>query len=113
VPVAVPAKPVEKKPAEKKPAARKPQPAPRGAQDADEDLLFDDDSDHPRRKARRLVRDPKTGELVAEKRRKHSRRNWRDEVDPWTGEDDFDFDDDLMDFTEEDFLSGGDDDEDE
>ena len=105
--------PEPEKPAAERPAAHKPEPARPSSSAAEEEQIFGDDAGHPRRKARRLVRDPKTGELVAEKRRKRSRRDWRDDIDSWTGEDDFDFDDELMDFTEEDFLAGGEDDEEE
>jgi N utilization substance protein A len=61
--------------------------------ESDED---EDDEHHHKRPSRRLVRDPKTGKLVAEKRRKRSRRrpDWLDQVGEWTEEevamDDFD-----------------------
>ncbi len=103
--------PATVKPAAK--AAETPRPAPAPSKpawtkprDAEEELLVGD-SGKPQRQTRRLVRDPKTGELVAEVRRKRSRRDWRDDVDKWTGEEDFDFDEDEMDFKEEDFLAGG------
>jgi len=57
-------------------------------------------------KARRLVRDPKTGKLVAEHQRKRSRRRpvWEEEVGRWSEEEL----DDALGFTEYDFVSEGD-----
>jgi N utilization substance protein A len=64
-----------------------------------------------RRRKRRLVRDPKTGALIAETRRKGSRQRpeWEEDVGRWT-------DDDLKDamgFTEDDFLARVSEDDDE
>lgn len=118
LPAAEPAAPVaaeaplepvgEPEPAAERPAARRSEPQ--------REELYDDDDDlgggaQPRRK-RRLVRDPKTGELVAKKQRKRSRRrsDWEDEIGRWEGEDEFD---DTMGFTEDDFLGSDDDDADE
>jgi transcription termination/antitermination protein NusA len=64
-------------------------------------------------KAKKLVRDPRTGKMVAEKERKPSRRrgDWDAELDRWADEEI----DDTLGFSEEDFLAGkdaGDDDAD-
>ncbi len=72
---------------------------PLGVQDED----LDPDTAHRRkREHRRLIRDPVTGELVAEQRRKRSRRrpDWEEDLGRWSEDDLFD----MMDFTEEDFL---------
>jgi len=85
---------------------------PTDFEDGDDEYEIDS-SGRRSRKKRHLVRDPKTGQLVAERRRKQSRRRprWEDELGRWTGEDEFD---DAMGFTEDDFLTSDmDEDEDE
>ena len=54
----------------------------------DEEEDEDDDEQQQKRRSRRLVRDPKTGKLVAEKRRKRSRRrqDWMAEAEEWDEE---------------------------
>jgi hypothetical protein len=84
------------------------------APDEEEDEA--DDEGHPRRPSRQLVRDPSTGKLVAEKRRKRSRRrpDWLEQAVEWTGDevamDDFDLFGDPEDFG---FEDEDDDEEDE
>lgn len=79
-----------------------------GDEEVDEDLLFETSS-KKRNRGKRLVRDPKTGNLVVQRRRKESRASWKDEVDDrFAGEENID---DSMGFTEDDFLAGADDDE--
>jgi N utilization substance protein A len=68
----------------------------------EEDEDFEAGGKGKRRKARRLVRDPKTGEVVATHRRKKSRQRpeWKDDVGRWS-------DDDMADalgITEYDFV---------
>jgi len=76
-------------------------------EETDEDLLFETSS-KKRNRGKRLVRDPKTGNLVVQRRRKDSRASWKDDVDDrLAGEENLD----DMGFTEDDFIAGGDDDE--
>jgi len=90
------------------PAAAQPIAVPKEAwRAADDDEILDDELvdsgvGGPRRK-RRLVRDPKTGALVAQPRRKSSRvrPEWEEDIGRWTEEDL----EDAMGFTEDDFLS--------
>lgn len=96
---------------EDKPAARKLPPRERRRETEDEELdeLLSGADRHRRKKV--LVRDPATGRLVAQTKRKGSRQRpeWEEDLGRWSGEDDF-FDD-TMGFTESDFL--GEDDEDD
>jgi N utilization substance protein A len=82
-------------------------PPERAGGDADDELLK---PQQPQRKKRRLVRDPKTGQLIAQTQRKRSRRrpDWEEGQGRWSGEDLTD----SMGFTEEDFLGGTEDYED-
>jgi hypothetical protein len=75
---------------------------PSGAPQQEEDEFLVGDRARPKREHRRLVRDPVTGELVAEQRRKRSRRrpDWEEDVGRWSEEDLHA----MMDFTEADFL---------
>jgi N utilization substance protein A len=69
----------------------------------DEEEDFGDDAGKGRkRKARKLERDPKTGQVVAKTQRKRSRRRpeWEDEIGRWSEEEL----EDALGFTEYDFL---------
>ncbi|MFN2250339.1 MAG: transcription termination factor NusA [Anaerolineae bacterium] len=90
-----------------RPAAHGRERQPREVEDeAELELLRPQQRGHEKR---RLVRDPKTGELVARTTRKSSRRRpeWEEEVGRWSEEDFVD----AMGFTEADFLGGADDDD--
>ncbi|MEO8083304.1 MAG: transcription termination factor NusA [Ardenticatenales bacterium] len=77
-------------------------------EEIDDDLLFETSS-KKRNRGKRLVRDPKTGNLVVQRRRKESRASWKDEVDDrFAGEENID---DSMGFTEDDFLAAAEDEE--
>ncbi len=100
--------PVEEVLDEVKPAARKLPPRERRKEVEDDeldDLLGGTDRS---RKKKVLIRDPVTGRLIAEPKRKHSRQrpDWEEDIGRWSGEDDF-FDD-TMGFTENDFIGEGD-----
>lgn len=82
------------------------EPAAEGDEEVDEDLLFETSS-KKRNRGKRLVRDPKTGNLVVQRRRKESRASWKDEVDDrFAGEENLE----DMGFTEDDFLAAADED---
>ncbi len=88
------------------PVAGEAEAAVEGDEEVDEDLLFETSS-KKRNRGKRLVRDPKTGNLVVQRRRKESRASWKDEVDDrFAGEENLD----DMGFTEDDFLAGADED---
>ncbi len=79
-----------KAPAKAKPE-RPPAPAWRAAGEPEEEELEDlEGAPHRKRKARRLVRDPVTGKMVAMIRRKRSRRRgeWMRDVETWEEETD-------------------------
>jgi hypothetical protein len=63
------------------------------------------------RRKKRLIRDPKTGKLIAQPRRKHTRTRpeWEEDIGRWT-EDDLE---DAMGFTEDDFIAKQSDDDEE
>ena len=92
---------------EERPTARKPQPRERHREIEDEELdnLLGGADRHRKKKV--LVRDPVTGRLIAQPKRKRSRQrpDWEEDIGRWSGEDDF-FDD-TMGFTEDDFIGEG------
>ncbi|MCB9177452.1 MAG: transcription termination/antitermination protein NusA [Caldilineae bacterium] len=109
--------PATDKPADGEPASR--WDAIQAEQLARRRATFEDDEDEldeslgkgQKRKPRKLVRDPKTGEIIAKVERKNSRRRpeWEEEIGRWS-EDELE---DALGFTEYDFLGDEDDAEDE
>ena len=99
----------EKEPDADTPAVRKvpERPVRRDTEDPELDDLLGGDEHETRRKKKVLVRDPVTGRLIAQPKRKRSRQrpDWEEDIGRWSGEDDFFGDSDTMGFTEDDFVN--------